>query len=611
MAFIKLQFRPGINREVTPYANQGGWYDCNNIRFRFGNPQQIGGWTRLTNTTFLGTCRSLHAWVTLTGNKYLGVGTDLKYYIYFNGSYYDITPIRLTATLTNPFTAVDGYDVITVTHTAHGASAREFVTFSGATGLGGNITAGVLNTEHIIESVIDANTYTIRVNAVATAADVAGSPGGGTVTAAYQIPNSGYPLFDGGDIWTSDNYGEDLLYNRRGGGIYYWDASAVNPLQQRGVALSSLPGATATPTIASQILVSDRDRHVIAFGCDDEFTPGVQDPMLIRFSSQESLTDWASTPTNTAGSLRLGSGSEIVTAVETRQQTLVFTDTTLYAMQFVGPPFTFGVNSISESITIASPNAACAVQDQVFWMGTDNFYVYNGAVSVLPCTVRDYVFSTLQRADINKVFSGVNAAFSEVWWFYPGLGSFSGDPDRYVIYNYAENIWYYGTGMRRGAWLDAGIFDYPIASTAVHVNFATNRLLEHEDGVNNGELSPAVAISSFIRSSVIELGDGYQYMFLSRVIPDVDWPQDFRGDSYVEIGLQMYDYPAGELFVQSGISGYSYQRYYDNEAGVLYQPELFYRLRGRSVSLVLKAELLNTAWRLGDTRIDVRTDGRK
>lgn len=610
MPLIKLQFRPGINREVTPYSNQGGWFDCEKIRFRSGNPEQIGGWTRLSNTTFLGTCRALHAWATLSNDKYLGVGTDLKYYIYLNNVYYDITPLRLTTTLTNPFTAVNGSPTITVAHTAHGASANEFVTFSGATGLGGNITAGILNAEHSIQSVIDANSYTIIVGAVANATDVSGSPGGGTVTAAYEIPNSGYPLFEEGRIWGVDNFGEDLLFNVRGGGIYYWDASAVNPLLQRAVALNSLPGANKTPTVANQILVSDRDRHILAFGCDDEFTPGVQDPMLIRFSNQESLTDWESLPTNTAGSLRLGSGSEIITALETRQQTLVFTDTTLYALQFLGPPFTFGVNAISEAITIASPNAAVAVQDRVFWMGSDNFYVYDGAVSVLPCSVREFIFSLVVKSNTDKIFAGVNAAFSEVWWFFPGFGSLSGEPSRYVIYNYAENLWYYGT-MRRGAWLDAGIFEHPVAASAVHVFFEQNRLYEHEDGVNNGEGAAPVAIDSFIRSSVLELGDGDQYMFVSRMIPDVDWPQDFRSDSFVDVGLRMYDYPAGDFFVQSGIGGYTYQRYYDHEAGVLYKPQLFYRLRGRSISFVLKANLLNTAWRLGSTRIDVRTDGRR
>ena len=306
----------------------------------------------------------------------------------------------------------------------------------------------------------------------------------------------------------------------------------------------------------------------------------------------------------------MGSGSEIVCAVETRQQTVVFTDTTLYAMQFIGPPFTFGINAISESITIASSNAAVAVGDKVFWMGDDSFYAYDGAVSEIPCSVREYVFFTLSAADRHKVFAGVNSAFTEVWWFYPSLGSFSAEPDRYVIYNYGENSWYYGR-LRRGAWLDRGIFDYPIASSAIHVFFEQNRLFEHENGTNNGDTSPASAIDSFIRSSVIEVGGGDSFMFVSRMLPDVDWSQNARQDSFVELGLRMFDSPAGSLFPQTGINGYTYQRFYDHQAGILFKPELYYRLRGRSVSLVLKANLLNTAWRMGDIRIDVRTDGRR
>ena len=602
MPLTKLQFRPGINRDITWYSNEGGWYSCDKIRFKEGYPQPLLGWARLINSTFLGRCRTLHPWVTLNGNKQLAAGTSRKYYIIYNGAYYDITPLRGSATLTSPFTATNGSSDLLVADVAHGALLGDFVTFSGATGLGGNVTAGVLNAQYAITEIVSPDSYRVALSVTANAADAAGSPGGGTVTAAYQLNRD----TTNERIWRQDNYGEDLLFNVRDGGIYYWDASAVSPLTQRGVPLSSLPGANTTPTIAKQVLVSDRDRHVIAFGCDDEFSIGTQDPMLIRFSSQESLTDWASTATNTAGSLRLGSGSEIVCAVETRQQTLVFTDTTLYAMQFLGPPFTFGVNAISEGITIISPNAAVAVGDQVFWMGANSFYVYNGGVNTLPCTLNDLVFgeSQLNRAKAGLVVAGVNSAHSEVWWFYPSL--FSTDNDRYVIYNYEENLWYYGE-MRRSAWVDRGIFDYPIA--AGWLPNQDSYFYEHEKGFTNGETSPAGAVVSTLTSSPVEIGEGDQYMFLSRILPDVDLTGSLTSGTnrYVEVGLGVVDFP------REGSPGLSYQNYYDpnNVSTPPYSGELFYRLRGRMLTFGIRNSVANVFWRLGVPRIDIRTDGRR
>jgi hypothetical protein len=622
MPFIKLQFRPGINREVTAYTNEGGWRDCDKIRFRMGFPEQIGGWQKLSSAQFLGTCRALHPWVALDRNSYLGVGTSVKYYIESGGDYYDITPIRATATLTNPFTATNGSGTLTVTDVAHGAQEGDFVTFSGATGLGGTVTATVLNAEYQIQTVPNSSTYTISLPVTANATDASGSPGGGTVTAAYQISvgldttvtGLGWGTGGWGEspwglassdpilvstlrLWEHDNYGEDLLFNIRDGGIYYWDASAVNPLLARGVALSSLVGANTTPTIAKQVLVSDRDRHVIAFGCDDEFSIGTQDPMLIRFSSQESLTDWASTPTNTAGSLRLGSGSEIVCAVETRQQILVFTDTTLYAMQFVGPPFTFGVNSISESITIIAPGAASAVQDQVFWMGTNEFYAYGGAVNVLPCSVREFVFDDLNQSQAEKIVSGVNSAHSEVWWFYPS--ALSSENDRYVVYNYTQNAWYYGA-LARTAWLDRGVNEYPIAAGT------DGYLYEQENGINDGSFSPSVALVSYVQSSPIDITDGDSYMFISRMLPDVTFRGSVATAPKVNLTLTTQDFPEGS----SSSETKSYVRTLD--VPLLEQTEtLYFRMRGRMVSFRIANEERNVTWRLGSVRIDARTDGRR
>ena len=604
MPFIKLQFRPGINRDVTQYTNEGGWYSCDKIRFKDGFPQQLLGWTRLINSTYLGIPRTLHPWVNLDGDKYLAMGTSRKYYIVYNGAYYDITPVRATATLTNPFTATDGESTLLVADVAHGALLGDFVTFSGAVGLGGNVTAGVLNAEHAITEVLSPDSYRVTLSVTANATDAAASPGGGTVTAAYQINRDSKTNPD--RIWRQDNYGEDLIFNIRDGGIYYWDASAVNPLTQRGVELASLPGANKTPTIAKQVLISDRDRHVIAFGCDDEFSIGTQDPMLVRFSNQESVTDWESLPTNTAGSLRLGAGSEIICAVETRQQTLVFTDTTLHAMQFLGPPFTFGINVISEGITIMSPNAAVAVGDQVFWMGANSFYVYNGGTSTLPCTVKDIVFSEsfMNRALAHLVVAGVNSAHSEVWWFYPSL--FATDNDRYVVYNYEDNIWHYGT-MDRSAWVDRGIFDYPIAAQARIIN--ERYLYEHEKGFTAGETSPASAVISFINSSPIEIAEGDQFMFVSRLVPDVDLTASLVSGNlrYVELGLGTANFP------RENTNPFSYQRFYDasNVSSPPYSGELFYRLRGRALVFGLRNSVANVFWRLGSPRVEVRTDGRR
>lgn len=623
MPLTKLTFRPGINREVTSYTNEGGWHDCDKVRFQKGFPEQIGGWQKLSFNTFLGTCRSLHPWVALNRNSYLGVGTNLKYYVEFGGDFYDITPIRATVTLTNPFTATNGSNVLVVADTDHGAVTGDFVTFSGATGLGGNVTAAVLNREYQV-AVVDSNSYTITLSVTANATDASGSPGGGSVTAAYQInvgldttvTGTGWGTDTWGSgawgeassapvvtstlrLWSADNYGEDLIYNVRDGGIYYWDASVANPLSQRGVVLSSLAGANTTPTIAKQVLISDRDRHIIAFGCDDEFSIGTQDPMLIRFSSQESLIDWQTRADNTAGSIRLGSGSEIVCAVETRQQVLVFTDTTLYAMQFLGPPYTFGVNTLSENITIMSPNAAVAVQDRVYWMGQNEFYAYTGAVNRQPCWVRDYVFGDIDKTQTEKIVAGVNSEHSEVWWFYPSING-GGNIDKYVVYNFAEDLWYYGT-MARSAWLDRGVNEYPIAAGL------DGYLYEHENGINDGSVSPSVAIVSYVQSGPMDIGEGDQFTFISRMIPDLSFMNSTATTPKVELTLSVRNFSDGTYFDSPT------QDYVKTQSVPVEQrtEQLFFRLRGRQMSFRIANVERNVRWRLGSPRVDMRTDGRR
>ena len=703
MPFTKLQFNPGVNRETTSYTNEGGWFDCDKVRFRFGFPEKIGGWQR-TNSFFLGTCRALHPWIALNSSNYLGVGTHVKYYINEGGGYYDITPIRSTTsagdvtfvakanTLNGSVGSEDttitlssgtsfpssgvikvnseiifyadlsgnvlsgltrGYSdttaashssgaavtcsTMSVTDTDHGALQNDFVTLSGATSLGDQISANVLNQEYQIREIVSSSVYLIDAREVATVADItteAGySPtfvfattsdsgnGGGSVVGTYQINTgldttvlgtgwgsgswsrgtwgSGSSLLISGDtlrIWSHDNFGEDLLYNARDAGIYYWDKTSG--LSARGVALSSLVGANTTPTIAKQILVSDADRHIIAFGCDPEDDIGTQDPLLIRFSSQESLTDWASTATNTAGDLRIGSGSEIITAVETRQQVLVFTDTSLHAMQFLGPPFTFGITTISENITVAGPLSAIAVEDMVFWMGEEEFYVYSGGVQRLPCTVRDYVFSDINSNQIEKVTAGSNTSFSEIWWLYPS--ETSEECDRYVIYNYQQKVWYYGT-LDRTCWLDRGINAYPIVAGSDH------SLYTHEFGFDDGSTNPATGISSYIESSQVSLGSGDRFMLVSRLIPDMTFRDSVNESPTALMTVQVRNFPGGNY---TNTTGSTIQK----TASVpveQFTEDVFLRLRGRSMAFKIQSSDTGTAWRLGTPRVDMRPDGRR
>ena len=623
MPFTKLTFRPGINREITSYSNEGGWFDCDKVRFQKGFPEQIGGWQKFSSNAFNGTCRALHPWVTLNAESYLGVGTNTKYYINYVGDFNDITPIRdTTAAGDVTFSASSGSTTLTVSDTNHGAVAGDFVTFSGAVSLGGNITAAILNQEYEIASIVDANSYTITASVAANASDTGN--GGSSTVGAYQInvgldtsvSGSGWGTDTWGAgawgeastvsvetgtlrLWSHDNYGEDLLINVRDGNIYYWDASAVSALETRAVPLSSLSGANTTPTVAKQILISDTDRHIIALGCDDEFNIGTQDPMLIRFSDQESLTDWRTLPDNTAGSLRLSSGSEIVCGIETRQQILIFTDTTLYGMQFLGPPFTFGISTLAEGITIMSPNAGIAAQDRVFWMGKNEFYVFAGSVQRLPCSVRDYIFDDIDESQEEKVVSGLNSEHSEIWWFYPS-SSGNGNVDKYVVYNFAEDSWYYGT-LSRSAWVDRGVNEFPIAAGL------DGYLYNHEVGVNDGSQSPSVAIQGYIESSPISMSDGNNFMFISKMIPDVNFMNSSNLSPIVDMTLSVRNFPDG-TFVNTET-----QEFVKTQSVPVDQrtEQLFFRLRGRQVSFKIANSDSGVRWRLGTPRIDIRADGRR
>ena len=628
MPLTKLQFRPGINRETTSYANEGGWFESEKIRFRFGVPEKIGGWVKNTASSFLGTCRALHSWVALDGTVRTGVGTHLKYYIKEGSDFNDITPIRATTAAGDvTFAAVDGSSTLTVTEADHGAVVNDFVTFSGAVSLGGNITADVLNQEYQIVTIENSSSYTITAKDTSGATVTANSSdtgnGGSSTVGAYQINvgldttvfgtgwgagtwgrgawGSAATLTAPSDIlriWTHDNFGEDLLFNVRDGGIYYFDTSVDGATYSRATELSQVSGAdSTTPTIAKQVLVSDVDRHVLMFGCDPEDNIGTQDPLLIRFSDQEDVLTWASTSTNTAGSLRLGSGSTIEAAVETRQQTLVFTDVSLHTLQFLGPPFTFGLQMVSENITIMGPIAAVALEDQVYWMGQGAFYVYSGRVTELPCTVKSYVFNDINLDQKEKIFAATNSEFNEVWWFYPSASA--DEIDRYVIFNYAENVWYFGS-LTRTAWQDKGISNFPLAAGGQY-------LYDQENGLDDGSSDPAAPITSYIESSQMDIGDGDNFAFIKRLIPDITFNGSTLSAPTVDFTIKTRNFPGGN-YVQSTASAVTRSAKVPVEQ---FTDQVHLRLRGRSFALRVESDDLETKWRLGAPRLDIRQDGRR
>ena len=625
MPLSKLQFRPGVNQEITSYSNEGGWRDCDKIRFRFGYPEKMGGWEKYTSSTYLGSARALHNWIALDGSNYLGIGTHLKYYIEEGQGMNDITPIRATTSAGDvTFAATDGSTTITVSDTAHGAFENDFVTFSGAASLGGVITADVLNKEYQVVRVVDADSYEITSAVAANSSD--SGNGGSSTVGTYQInvglddavggtgwgagtygrdgwgdaASSGLTTTNQIRLWSHDNFGEDLIVNARDSNIYYWDKS--NNLSTAAVELSTRTGTkTSVPQIAKQVLVSDQDRHVIAFGCDGLNSSasanqgdGTQDPLLIRFSDQENPLVWYPASTNTAGDLTLGAGSTFMQAVETKREILVWTDTALNSMRFIGPPFTFGLQQLASNITIMSPNAAVATEDVVFWMGIDNFYVYAGQTQQLPCTVKDKVFLDFNFEQADKVISGVNSEFSEVFWFYPSASS--SDNDKYVVYNYGEKVWYFGN-LTRTAWIDRGVRTYPIAA-------GSSYLYNHEFGYDDD----GSAMNSFIESAAIDIGDGDQFTYIRRVIPDLT----FNGSTNLSSPQATFTVKARNF---PGAS-------FDNTASgdairtasspvETFTNQLHLRARGRSFALRVESDALGAKWKLGSPRIDLRPDGRR
>lgn len=705
MSLQKLRLKSGVNRENTRYTTEGGWYDCDKIRFRQGTPEKIGGWIRISSNTFLGYCRSLWNWVTLTAQNLLGIGTDKKFYIENGGSYYDITPIRETATLTNPFTATNGSSTLLVTDLAHGCLTGDFVTFSGAgvTGLGGNVTASVLKATYTV-FVLTTNTYTITLPVTANATDAAGSPGGGTVVAQYEVNTGGsvaVPLVGwgsggwgtttwGGDaavttstvalrVWNQINYGEDLVYGPNGGQLYYWDAtigysdrpfsvtiaspglltlpfapvtgqvfylnttgtlptglavgvpyyvvnaagltcnlsltaggtpintsgsqSGVQTVSPRGVLISQLPGADSVPTAVNSIIMSDASRILFAMGCNDYGSTAL-DPLLIRWTTTEDVAMWYPQATNQAGSLRLSHGSTIVASLQVRQEILVWTDAALYSLQYLGPPVVWGSQLLGDNISIVSSRAVALASGITYWMGTDKFYMYDGSVKTLRCDLRQYVFGDINAVQYEQVFAGTNEGFNEVWWWY--CSSDSNTIDKYVVYNYGEDVWYYGS-MARTAWLDTALRRYPTAATY------SNNLVNHENGLNDNESGTPAAIDAYITSSEFDIGDGHNFGFVWRILPDMT----FRGSTAASPTATMYLYAlqnSGSGYNSPGSLGGTSNASVVRTATVpveQFTGQVYTRVRGRQMALKIESNQLDTTWQLGAPRLDIRPDGRR
>ena len=639
MVLQKMEFRPGINSELPDYANENGWSDGDKIRFREGYPEKIGGWAAKGENEFIGSCRALKPWLTLESDILVGVGTHLKYYIEDGGVFYDITPIRNTTAAGDvTFSATTGSHVITVTDTNHEAKLGDFVTFSGAVGLGGAITADVLNQEYQIQTATN-STYTINARTANT--DINQYYDGGVIddTAAYVSATSGdtntggsntvgaYQVQSGVDtstfgngwgagtwsrgawnsrasvnvlaetlrLWQHDTFGEDLIFCVRDGPIFYWDTSGS--VSQRGIYLSALTSASNTPLVAKQVMVSDIDRHVIAFGCNP-LGSNVQDPLLIRFSDQENPANWTPLTTNTAGDLRIGSGTAIVQAVETRQEILIFTDQGLHSMQFIGPPFTFGINRVSENLSIRSPNSAVAIGDNVYWMGVDQFYVYSGNVAQLNCTVKEKVLTDINNEQSEKIFVGVNSGYGEIWWFYPSLES--DNIDKYVVYNYNQDIWYYGT-LDRTAWIDMGVDDYPIAAGT------DGKLYFHEFGHDDQSTPTPTAINAFVQSAPIDLGDGEVFSYVRKLIPDVTFRNSTNAAPTVDYTIDAFNYNGG-LQVSSDTANIVKSSSVPIEQ---YTEKVDLRVRGRAIALKVQSSQTGTTWRLGLNRLDIRPDGKR
>ena len=667
MPLVKFQFKPGINKEITTLAGKGGWFSCNNVRFRSGYPEKLGGWVLDSGSTasaykpgagnYWGIAKSLFDWSALNGTNYLGVGTNLKYLIQPSngGSFFDITPLRATSAYGGTtFSATAGSKVITViTTTASGATAGDFVTFSGATSLGGTITSTILNAEFQIQSIVSTTSYTILSSVAANSSDTGN--GGGSVTGAYQIL-TGESVFSvgvgwgaggwGGQtpgqsstgwgsissaslsfgyqlrLWSQSNYGQNLVLNPRGGPLYYWVYSPNGTYRAQQISPTNTntqdsieywytdAGVTGCPTIANYVVVSSRQRFVIAYGTDNN-GDGNQDPMLVSWSDQENITVWVPSATNQAGNYRLSYGSTIVTAIQTRQEILIFTDSAVYAQQYLGPPYVWGFQQMAADVSIMSPNAVVVANNTVFWMGVDKFYFYNGTAQTLPSAMRKYVFENINLLQSGQVFGGLNEGFSEIWWFY--CSAASNTIDSYIIFNYLDQSWAYGS-MARTAWTYSPLRVYPMA--AGYASDGTDgTLLYHENGVDDGTTNPASPINAFIQSSDVDMGDGDHYGYAWRMIPDITFNSSTVANPAVNMTLWPRQNPGSAYTVNvvaptvTSTQTYSSTTpYYDTQQ---FTQQVNIRVRGREIAMRISSNTLGVAWQLGVPRVDTRPDGRR
>ena len=694
MPLQKVVFKPGVNRENTRYTNEGGWYESQNVRFRQGTPEKIGGWTQYTTFTFVGVCRLLWNWITVSNINYLAVGTNLKFYLTFGTDYYNITPVRVVATLTSPFTAVTispfSSTISVNTVSAHGALTNDFVTFSGATGLGGNITAAVLNKEYQI-TVTSSTTYTFTATATSNASDTGH---GGTVTATYQI-NTGssaqIPYYGWGagywaqgtwgnggtsatniQLWNAYNFGENLLFGPRGGAVYYWKASGG--VTTPGVLLSSLGGAVtftnASPTVVTftipltegtavqfattsslptgvsaattyylynvqgltanlldsagaiintsstgsgcsisllvdvplfqnYIIVSDASRFAIVFGTND-YGSSTIDPMLIRWSDQENPYEWTPDATNQAGSIRLSHGSQIQSAIQTRQEIIVLTDQAVYSFQYVGAPYYWKTQLLGDNISVIGQNSVALASSVVYWMGKDKFYMYDGRVQTLNCDLRKFVFQNINQTQNQQVFASTSEAYNEVWWFYvSGSGT---TINAYVVYNYIEKLWYYGS-MARTAWLDSGLLPNPVAATY------TGYVLNQETGVDDVSTGTAVSIPAYISSSEFDIGDGHNFAFVWRILPDLTFSGSTSNTS-PEATMTLYPMYNSGSGTNNPVANIAYSINLSSDPST-FTGEVYTRVRGRQLIIKMESDKVGTTWQLGAPRLDIRPDGRR
>ena len=635
MALQKIALKPGINREGTDYSGSGGWYDGNKIRFRSGLPEKIGGWTQASSYQYAGVCRILWSWLDSDSiSIYTGAGTNLKYYIISGGSYYDITPIVFTSTLSGAIVATDGSNVLTITDATSTPNIGDYIIISGAVSLGGNMIAAVLNQEFVVATIVSSTQFTVVATATANASDT--GTGGTAIQIQYEYPvglavyitGTGWgagPYSRGGwgsafsvgigqqlRLWSNDNFGTDLVIAPRGGAIAYWSDStgaAVRAVPLQTLATTNGYAGTYVPIATNQVLTSPIQRFVIALGANS-YIPGTPNsefnPMLVRWSDQQNPFQWVPSTTNQSGEFPLSNGSTIVGGVSTRQENLIWTDSALYSMQYVGYPYVWGFFLLMDNISIMSPNAMITVNNITYWMGREKFYMYNGTVSTLPCSLRQYVFDDINKAQAYQIFCGSNEGYNEVWWFYVSASSNGTAIDKYVIYNYLDNAWYYGT-MGRTAWLDTGIQPYPLAADY------NNRLLYHESSVDDVSGSTPAAIDSYVMSSDFDVGNGDHFSFVWRMLPDVN----FNGSNVNNPYLTMTLIPRRDSGAAQGTADIPTVTSANNYATApeytiqQFTGQVYTRLRARQMAFKIESNSLGVAWQAGITRLDIKNDGKR